>query len=68
MTEQILKDHQAMLDLKFHEYKLAALTGIMANSETHFRVDNETYSDSVARACDMMARAMEKLDQAEGGP
>ena len=67
MTEEILKSHQRELDQKFHEYKLAALTGIMANSETHFRVDSETYSDSVARACDMMALAMERLDRAEGG-
>ncbi len=65
MTEKILKDHQRELDQKFHEYKLAALTGMMyARNEENF---SEKDATNIAVVCDMVALAMERLDRAEGG-
>ena len=66
MTERILKDHQAILDQKFHEYKLAALTGLMSQ----WNPDNFTGKDAeqVADVCQRIAVKMEKVSQAcEGG-
>ena len=64
-TEQRLKSHQHELDQKFHEYKLAALTGMMyARNEENF---SEKDANNIAAACDKVALAMERLDRAEGG-
>jgi hypothetical protein len=63
-AELLLKANQHILDRKFHEYKLAALTGLMVNWKIDF---TETHADIVAEICDMVALAMERLDRAEGG-
>jgi hypothetical protein len=67
VTEQILKHDQHLLDQKFHEYKLAALTGILARWQIDWKAFGEEDADSISVTCDIIARAMERLDRAEGG-
>ena len=54
---------RAELDKKFHEYKLAALTGRMIHTSTlHGFCQGD--ADAIAVNCDMVARAMAALDRA----
>ena len=60
MTEKILKSHQHLLDRKFHEYKLAALTGLMSTWGEGKLWDEQV----VAATCGMIAEEMERVDRA----
>ena len=53
---------QALLDRKFHEYKLAALTGLMSNWDRS-KFSTKDLQD-VAVVCAMAACAMQELDEA----
>ena len=55
------RNQQQQLDIKFHEYKLAALTGLMTGW------DPKQFSESTARmiaaVCELVAQSMEKMDE-----
>ena len=57
-------DRRDQLDIKLHEYKLAALTGAMTKVGGGF---NNKDADDIAVVCDMVARAMAALDLDESG-
>ena len=60
------RNQQQQLDIKFHEYKLAALTGRMIHTSTlHGFCQGD--ADAIAINCDLVARAMERMDAAERG-
>ena len=64
-ADQLLK-RQALLDRKFHEYKLAALTGIMASQKVPSGF-SAADAEHITVMCDKIARAMERMDAAERG-
>jgi len=55
------RNQQQQLDQRFHEYKLAALTGLMVNWRQADTLEG------LAVTCDKVARAMERMDAAERG-
>ena len=65
MPADNLRDRQQQIDQRFHEYKLAALTGILHAWGPHKFNGND--ADKIAVACDLVARAMERMDLAERG-
>ena len=65
MPADNLRNQQQQIDQRFHEYKLAALTGLMSRWEPKgFRQQD---AESIAVLCDLVARAMERMDAAERG-
>ena len=60
------RNQQQQLDIKFHEYKLAALTGLMASQKAPSGF-GATDAEGIAVICDKVARAMERMDLAESG-
>ena len=69
MPADNLRNQQQQIDQRFHEYKLAALTGLMSQvaqvvGPGKFSVAD---ADAIAVICDMVARAMAALDLDESG-
>ena len=60
-------NRQQQLDRKFHEYKLAALTGILPRWAIDWKKFDANGAKGIAVVCDMVARAMERMDVAESG-
>ena len=65
MPADNIRNRQQQIDQRFHEYKLAALTGLMSQ----WNPDNFTDKDaaSVAHVCERAAQAMEEFGQDESG-
>ena len=61
MPADNLRNQQQQIDQRFHEYKLAALTGLMVNWRQADTLEG------LAVTCDKVARAMERMDAAESG-
>jgi len=66
MPADNLRNQQQQIDQRFHEYKLAALTGIMASQKVPSGF-SATDAEGIAVICDKVARAMERMDLAESG-
>ena len=66
MPADNLRNRQQQIDQRFHEYKLAALTGLMQTLMTSTDFDKGD-ADRIAVKCDLVARAMERMDAAERG-
>ena len=63
MPADNLSNRQQQLDQKFHEYKLAALTGLMNGA--HNAGFSQEHAERAAVIADLVARAMERMDLAE---